>query len=208
MGGFLDSLNPILNKHRAESFFLASAFAVSIISLLVFAASFEQKSNNNLEIEGEISEIGVFKNYVVDIEGAVVEPNVYEVSPEARLRDLLILAGGLSADADRIYFSKNFNLAKKLKDQEKIYIPNIVETENNLLSQDSPVYNQTVTTNQNSININSASMNELDSLPNIGKITAQKIMQSRPYQDTRELLDKKIVNNSTYEKIKDLISIN
>ena len=57
------------------------------------------------------------------------------------------------------------------------------------------------------ININTASFEELDTLPGVGKVIGQKIINNRPYSSIEELQTKKIVNKSTYEKIKDLITV-
>ena len=61
----------------------------------------------------------------VEVSGAVVEQDVYEVSPGTRLKDMIDLAGGLSDEADKRYVARNYNLAKYVGDQEKIYIPYI-----------------------------------------------------------------------------------
>ncbi len=57
------------------------------------------------------------------------------------------------------------------------------------------------------ININSATIWELDELPGIGQISAQKITDGRPYSSISALLEQKIVSKTTFEKIKGSIIV-
>ena len=50
-------------------------------------------------------------------------------------------------------------------------------------------------------------MDQLDTLPGVGKVTAGKIIQNRPYASIDDLLNKKIVGKSVFEKIKDLVQL-
>lgn len=136
-------------------------------------------------------------NLTVDIAGSVVSPGVYRLPPDSRIQDALVAAGGLSAYADRNFISKNINLATKLSDGAKIYLPGIGESENSL----------TNITGNTQININSATEQELDGLPGIGPATIQKILSGRPYSSISELLDKKIVGSKVFSQIKDKISL-
>ncbi|OGK21981.1 hypothetical protein A2866_02335 [Candidatus Roizmanbacteria bacterium RIFCSPHIGHO2_01_FULL_39_8] len=210
MRGFISSLSPLFSKYKIEVFLLSMALFIFVFSVLFFFLSIERIPN-----EEPISQEQIFtsipqEKYFVDLEGSVERPDVYEITSGARLKDVLIASGGLSVDADRIYFARNFNLARLLKDQEKIYIPSISETENNVLAATQTIQSQTnssLAQPANTININTGSMDELDSLAGIGAITAQKIIQNRPFQTIQELLDKKIVNKGVFENIKNRIAI-
>ena len=142
---------------------------------------------------------------MVDIEGAVEKPGVYSLSFGSRLKDGLIIAGGLSALADREKIAKSINLASKLIDGAKVYFPKTGEATSisvgNLGSMGD-------VGGAGTININEASEAQLDTLPGIGPVTAQKIISVRPYTSINELISKKAVGQSVFEKIKDRISVN
>lgn len=57
------------------------------------------------------------------------------------------------------------------------------------------------------ININEASLEELDTLIGIGLVTAQKIIDNRTYESINDLLDKKVISKTVFEKIKSKIII-
>ena len=143
----------------------------------------------------------------VHLEGAVEKPGVYELAPESRLNDLLILAGGLSAQADREWAEKNLNLAQKLADGAKIYIPKVGEMADYSLR---PLGEKGKVAGVNvggKINLNTASVSQLDSLWGIGEKRAADIVNNRPYQTTEELITKAKIPKNVYEKIKDEISV-
>lgn len=135
---------------------------------------------------------------LVDVSGAVLNPGMYELKDGARVQDALVMAGGFDEDADKDYISQYLNLAQKLSDGTKIFIPKKNQDARSIAGVSS------VTT---LININTATESELDTLPAIGMVTAGKIIDARPYQEIGELVDKKVVGQKTFDKIKDLISV-
>lgn len=150
----------------------------------------------------------------IDVEGAVLKPGVYKLSKDARIQDALIAAGGLSEKADRDKVAKGLNLATKVVDGGKIYIPLLGDTALILSGNASSVQTTSLTTGQDQtnstglININTASSTQLDSLPGIGPVTSAKIISNRPYANIEELTSKKAVSVSVFEKIKDKITVN
>jgi len=143
------------------------------------------------------------KDIYVDISGAVINPGVYQLKPDARIKDALIVSGGLSEGANRQYVSKNINLAQKITDGQKIYIPF-----QNSQNQNDKFQNESEDSNVAgvaTININTASISQLDSLWGIGPSRAQDIIDGRPYSSTEEI--KEIIPDNVYEKIKEDIGI-
>jgi len=159
---------------------------------IVFEANYASDKQNQI------------KTILVDIEGAVVKPGVYKLPQESRIQDAFVSAGGLSSQADREYIAKNFNLATKLTDGAKIYVPSIGEAVNGASALNTSSEGVIIGT---LININSASESQLDTLPGIGPVTAQKIIVGRPYGSVDELLNKKIVGAKVFGQIKDKISV-
>lgn len=135
----------------------------------------------------------------VDVAGAVMRPGLYRLAGGARVNDALVAAGGLAAEADRDWFSKNINLANKLTDGAKIYIPSQGETATQAVKGS--------ISSVNKINVNTASAGELDRLWGVGPVTAEKIIKGRPYAGTEELLTKKILSQKVYERNKDRLAV-
>jgi len=150
---------------------------------------------------GQISP-GVLKEIVIDVEGAVLKPGIYSIPVESREEDAIKAAGGLSSHADRGVIARSMNMAAKVSDGMKLYLPFVGE------QPVASVGDQSVQgTSVSAISINSASESQLDSLPGIGPVTAGKIITNRPYSSVGELLSKKSVTSSVYDKIKDLVTL-
>ncbi len=218
MNGLLRSFKPLLKrlkKYRIEIVLILIALCVSIVSVILFFQNSEKLSEES-EVLGELTQPQQIPNKIrIDVAGAVKNPNVYEVKFGARVKDILDLAGGYSDEADISYISRNYNMAKLVSDQEKLYIPSFSEIQSGIFTENPKSLDYTrplisIPPASNSlgvllININDATLEELDSLPGVGKITAQKIIQNRPYSSVEELLSKKIVKSNVYEGLKNLV---
>lgn len=147
----------------------------------------------------------------VEIAGEVIKPGVYSFKEGSRIDDLLNVSGGFSVEADRSWTDKYLNRAAKLSDGQKVYIPKVGEQTNSSSAKIGVVDQTTseVVLGQSNgvVNINESSLTELDKLPGIGPVYAQKIIDHRPYSNTEELLTKGALTKSVYEKVKDLITI-
>lgn len=184
-----------------RKYWLAIALALLGLIFLVYGLiSLLGSSVNKDEIKLEHQELSPQSTTLiqVDIEGAVVSPGVYKLSTDSIIQDALVASGGLSPEADREYISKNINLASKLSDGAKIYIPKIGDKAQTTVS------NSNIVTGL--ININTASKENLDTLPGVGSVTADKIISNRPYQQVNDLLDKNIVSSKVFTQIKDRIT--
>lgn len=138
----------------------------------------------------------------VDVAGAVEVPGVYKLASGARIGDALIAAGGIAAEADREWVAKTLNLAEEVRDGRKIYIPKIRESQ-----EQPPVSQLTKQEGTGKINVNTASLGELESLAGIGAARANAIVSNRPYAEIKEIVSKAKIPESVYENIKDQIRV-
>jgi competence protein ComEA len=169
--------------------------------LLYYYRAFQKTSGETLGVAGDSGEKedSVFTRETtisVHIDGAVEKPGVYEVPNDSRIQNVLITAGGLLAKADRVYLSKSINLAQRVVDGQKIYIP--FTGEGKTAAPDSVSH---------LVNLNTASSAGLEALPGIGPVTAGKIIAGRPYQNISELVNRKVISSSVFNKIKDQVSV-
>lgn len=137
----------------------------------------------------------------VDVSGAVLKPGVYKLNSDSRVEDAIKAAAGFSDTANKEYISKYLNMAQKLLDGSKVYVP--AEGENPPAPQNGAVAGSKTT----QVNINIATQAELEALPGIGPVTGSKIISDRPYQQVEDLLNKKVVSKSVFEKIKDSLVV-
>lgn len=137
---------------------------------------------------------------VVHVTGAVQQPDVYRLPAEARVKDLVLAAGGLTVDAA----ADAINLAQRLKDGEQIHVPRRGETPQPNAQQPETASTPAL------IDINTAGVAELDTLEGIGATLAQRIVEYRtangPFAAVEDLQNVKGISGSLVAKIAPLIT--
>ncbi|OQA82492.1 MAG: ComE operon protein 1 [Microgenomates group bacterium ADurb.Bin238] len=156
--------------------------------------------SNTTQVEIIEADDGLGTEIWVDVQGGVVRPGVYSLREGDRVKDALIAAGGLGGQADREAVAKYINLAEKIKDGTKLYIPVLGESE-----QENREDGQVQGLSTGRVNINTATKSELDQLWGVGEARAQTIIEGRPYQTIDEV--KKVLPSNVYEQIKDMITV-
>lgn len=140
----------------------------------------------------------------VDISGAVVQPGLYVIPRGSRVADIIDAAKGMTNDAD---FNR-VNLADKVRDGEKVLIPVIQPTLSALQSETNKVV---AFSDQHPVNINIATLEQLDSLSGIGPTRAQDIInyrnQNGDFKSIQDLMNVSGIGQSIFDKIKTLISV-
>lgn len=135
---------------------------------------------------------------IVYVTGAVAAPDVYRLPAEARVKDLVLAAGGLTAEADM----QRVNLAARVSDGEHIDVPRLGDAP--------PAAADAAAVAGGLIDINSASAAELDALPGIGPAIAERIVayrdESGPFESVEALQDVKGVGAALFEQIAPLVT--
>ena len=141
---------------------------------------------------------------IVYISGAVQQPDVYQVPVAARVKDVILAAGGLTEDAA----IDDINLAEHVADAQHIHIRRQGESPP---SPSSPTDSATEATKDGLLNLNTASAADLDSLPGIGQSLAERIVEYRttngPFQSTEDLQKVKGIGPALFAKLAPLITV-
>lgn len=176
---------------------------------IVMTSNTDEKIGNKEIKEDPTNDLSI-EDKKVYISGEVKNSGVYDIKDGDRLDDLVKIAGGFTDKAD----INAINLALRLEDQMKIYIPNIDENLNINADNTNLAVGEVTSTNQNSqgqkININLATKEELMTLPNIGEKRAQAILDYRQENKFTKIEDIKNVSgigDKYFEAMKDLITV-
>jgi competence protein ComEA len=146
---------------------------------------------------------------VVDVQGAVVSPGVQRLPSGSRVGDAIGAAGGYGPRVDAARAASELNLAAPLHDGDRIVVP----------ARGDPTAAPAGGGGSNGggsgpggglVDLNAATAEQLDSLPGVGPVTAQKIIDARaekPFATVEELRDRKIVGAATFEKLRDRVTV-
>ncbi|HEX2979666.1 MAG TPA: helix-hairpin-helix domain-containing protein [Anaerolineaceae bacterium] len=142
----------------------------------------------------------------VHVSGAVKNPGVYELSRQSRVQDAIQAAGGLGDLA----LEDQINLAARIQDGQKIHIPAEGETVTAPMPETIDP-EATGSLNGNRINLNSATLSELETLPEIGPSKAQNIITYRnehgPFQQIEDIQNVPGIGEGIFQNIQDLITV-
>ena len=204
------NINELIFRYRYPLLILLLGLILTAFGVFFFKSGLLAPSTK-IEVLNSTTSGQINGGLTVEIAGEVLSPGVYKLPQGSRVDDLLIISGGFTADADRSWTEKYLNRAAKLTDGQKVYIPNVGQQSEYPSAKTTGGY-QTVSDNFSSdsnalININTASLTQLDSLPGIGQVYGQSIIEHRPYSNVEELLSKGALKSSVYQKVKDLVSV-
>ena len=151
------------------------------------------------------------QNCYVDIKGEVLRPGVYEFSCESRIQEVIKKAGGFTEEADET----KINLAQKITDQMQLIVPNVYsKQEGGVTEGNSEKGNSSNSTPSNSkkgtVNINTATLEELQTIKGIGKKKAEAILQYRKehgaFRTKEDLLQVKGIGKKALEAIESQVT--
>lgn len=173
--------------------------------------NYENKTDDNSEIKNAEEEKNLKvtnKDITVYISGAVKNPGIVTLNSGERLAAAVDKVGGTTENADL----NKVNLAIKIEDEMHYIIPEIGE-EINYTSENinDDIISKDIANNSFKININTATIEELDTLPGVGEATANKILNHRKengnFKSIEEIKNVNGIGDKKFENIRELISV-
>lgn len=172
---------------------IIASISIIVLAFIIYKAI--PKNNSSNITSNQTTTHNTSTQIFVEIKGEVIKPNVYYIDSDARLYDLVMLAGGFTENAE----TTNINLTQKLTDGICITISKKSTNTN------------TDSNNNTKISINNASIEELMTLPSIGEAKAKSIINYRTingnFTSIEDITKVSGISNAIFEQIKDLISL-
>jgi competence protein ComEA len=182
---------------RISKLLVASIFA----AMLMFIVSLYKKDDSPQQAIGEPE---ILPTIVIAIEGAVGTPGVYELPGDSRVQHALNAAGGLTDNADLA----SVNPAAPLEDGERIIVPFKPTPAPVAVANQTP---QTEPATAGPLNINTASADELDELPGIGEVIAERIVAYREtngaFSSVEELAEVSGISERMVDELRPMITV-
>lgn len=154
------------------------------------------------------SDIASSRTITVDIKGAVKKPGVYELPSDSRVNDAILLAGGVTAEADR----QSVNFAQKLNDEAVVYVAS--QGENiSVVATNTRVTSRVETAGDSSdkVNLNTATLADLQTISGIGQKRAQDILDYRDsnggFKSVDDLSNVSGIGEKTLEKLREEVTV-
>ena len=209
-----------------KTIFILSGIVITLSVVIVIVYKNNTYSNEevvdifkeeNEKDDEEKEEVNDNKKVIVDIKGSVVNPGVYEVDRTSRVMDVISLAGGLLEDAD----TSLINLAKVVSDEMTIIIYSKEEVSSDkeeclcdcpLINNDACIKEEdTKVEEDNYVNINTCSKEELMSINGIGEAKAKAIIDYREkngnFNTIEDIRNVSGIGDALFEKIKAYITV-
>jgi competence protein ComEA len=187
-------INFTQNQRRALA--AVAVLAIGLSAFLIF------KPHKAEAIAPPLTTIAAPPLLVVDVQGEVLKPGVYELAINARVNDAIKAAGGATNSADLSFI----NQARLLKDGEQIFVERKTSVNNSARST-----SRSSSAISGILNINRASAKELDKLPGIGPVIASRIIEYRSangfFQAIEDLKKVQGIGNATLEKFRSKIRV-
>lgn len=163
-------------------------------------------SASDLKTERSSSQTETQKVFV-DIKGAVKNEGVYELSSGSRVTDVVKLAGGFTEDADK----KSVNLAEKVTDEAVIYVARVGENVAPATANSQVNGSAQQEESSDKINLNTATLAELQTISGIGAKRAQDIIDYRDanggFSSVDDLANVSGIGEKTLEKLKSEVTV-
>lgn len=147
---------------------------------------------------------------VVDVEGAVIEPGIRTLPSGARVADALLAAGGYAPDADLEAAAETLNLAERLSDGAQILVPRVgagVVAAAPSGAAPAPGTPGDQAGPGGTVNLNTASAEQLDALPGIGPVTVDRIIAARaeqPFSSLEDALERGVLDRGQLRELEGL----